>query len=758
MPLGLGLSRTALLQRRPSAGPVEPGERRTNETVAYDFGRLTRSGMGSVSLAEPILGLLKEGAEAPVSWTVGAATAGTDAHWNRTSTARSPVPSGHGVTTDATYVFPVTATFADDSIEECTITITTVADTYTWSEVDNRSTLWTAAGGNEGAGGKTFAVATGAYLVDARRIFGDWRPATPITIKSHDPERRSPARTWELLGCWNIILESLEGGTLDNIHSTIAGRFVFNPSNADSEPCRDIVVNDCRYIGTRETAVNGPNGRPAMLFGAVHGIEVNNFYSEWAYGVLVQNKDGNNADIVVNSVIGRYFGDNGFLCGSSLGAMAITLNDAVFMSPIRFQNSGSHPDGFQSENDAVNAQININHLMVIQADGDALTQGAFISGAQPVANAATVKVNGLIYAGRAYNAIAMGTTLDCSIQNVTAWKTNSGTVPPPGTSYEDADDYVDTGPWIAINDDPELHAGQSVVYRSIVADEFLFHGIPNWVEGGGNHQHYGTRSNPPIDTGFVVSDPMAELDALDYENMTADEIITAVKDIFTPEEGGGYAHGDGTYDGALKPDGTWNDAHDPVIEAEPEPDTYLVSDGTNFFRDPSTLGSGVTSLEWQGVVTLPASRSASFYPFSLGNTNVNVEILANGNFRVSARDSTAASVLGPTFITGANIPDATPTEVSVKVDHVAELVTVTVDGDEYTQAFATSGDGSFAAGGSICFLSRYASGNAIAPAGTQVSDLEVYKNGVLFKAISNDAATANADPWKAGSDFTQGSA
>ena len=84
------------------------------------------------------------------------------------------------------------------------------------------------------------------------------------------------------------------------------------------------------------------------------------------------------------------------------------------------------------------------------------------------------------------------------------------------------------------------------------------------------------------------------------------------------------------------------------------------------------------------------------------------------------------------------------------------LTTISVEaggGSPTTASFGTAGTGSFQSNREVSFLASTSGGTPV-PSGTKVRDLAVDYNGTLHKAISNNAATANADTWHLGGDFT----
>lgn len=193
-----------------------------------------------------------------------------------------------------------------------------------------------------------------------------------------------------------------------------------------------------------------------------------------------------------------------------------------------------------------------------------------------------------------------------------------------------------------------------------------------------------------------------------------------------------------------------------VTNVGEEPASYLVSTG-GYFVNTSNVPSGTTRLRFTGKVYLPSLPGSAYSIFSQESNGCDLDILSSGLLRVCVEDSAGTKVVNfVTLSSGPTLAINTWHDLVFDVDHTAQTATVTVNGGTpIVTNFGTAGTGTFQSSREVSFLAQSVGGQAC-PSGTRAADLAVEKNGAAYKTISNNAATANADSWQQGTDFTQG--
>lgn len=184
------------------------------------------------------------------------------------------------------------------------------------------------------------------------------------------------------------------------------------------------------------------------------------------------------------------------------------------------------------------------------------------------------------------------------------------------------------------------------------------------------------------------------------------------------------------------------------------PSQFLINAGARFV-DPAQLGSGVTHLEFSAKIR--AATGAIFRPFALSANGCFLEVIPNGNIRIRVQDSTGTDVIPLSTVPGISMPNnewAVP--VRFVIDHTEQEATVTINNISRIVPFAVEGTGSFPSARNLILLASSSGGANPFPVGGNIADLLILKNQVPYKTVSNVAATANSDPWKVGTDFTQG--
>jgi hypothetical protein len=139
--------------------------------------------------------------------------------------------------------------------------------------------------------------------------------------------------------------------------------------------------------------------------------------------------------------------------------------------------------------------------------------------------------------------------------------------------------------------------------------------------------------------------------------------------------------------------------------------------------------------------------------FSILSLGGDLETHLNNDFRIAVEDGTGAAVIpGSTYAGFGGLVENQWFDIVFDIDQVAQVVLLTINGNLYTVPFATGGNGVFQSSRPVGFFAVSNGTNAAAP-GVRGSDLSVEYDGVLHKAISNDPAVANLDPWKLGGNF-----
>lgn len=184
------------------------------------------------------------------------------------------------------------------------------------------------------------------------------------------------------------------------------------------------------------------------------------------------------------------------------------------------------------------------------------------------------------------------------------------------------------------------------------------------------------------------------------------------------------------------------------------PTVYLIQPSpVGYFVDPSNAPAGTTRMTFRGKFNF-SSIVNSMRPFMQASTGCDLIIATNGTITIVVEDSTGTAVLSNVVMAPAgSIAPSAWYDMILDVNHTAQTATLTLNGTVYSVPFTIAGTGTFQSNRQISMLASVSGGNAL-PAGTLIADLSVELNGVLRKAISNDAATANADAWKRGGDFT----
>lgn len=184
-----------------------------------------------------------------------------------------------------------------------------------------------------------------------------------------------------------------------------------------------------------------------------------------------------------------------------------------------------------------------------------------------------------------------------------------------------------------------------------------------------------------------------------------------------------------------------------------EPTEYLsVGANAGYFVDSANVPAGTRRITFQGAFRY-ASIVQAMKLFTQESTGCDFVVQADGSVKAGIEDGTGFAVVSNGEIAPAgSIRSDRWQLVSFDVDHTAREVRVVIDGVETVTPFASPGNGVFQSTREVSFLGSTGGANLM-PVGTLVADLSVRFEGILHKAIPNDPALANADPWKRGGDF-----
>lgn len=189
-----------------------------------------------------------------------------------------------------------------------------------------------------------------------------------------------------------------------------------------------------------------------------------------------------------------------------------------------------------------------------------------------------------------------------------------------------------------------------------------------------------------------------------------------------------------------------------ITSAAAAPAAYLVMPATiGHFGDTAVLPAATTRLTWRGKFFFPAGTISDGQAlFSQVSDGCDLRTFSNG-FRVIVEDGTQTAVYtsGLSVIHAGKLVADTWLDIVFDVNQATATITLTINGDTVTIPFTTPGNGVFNTARRIGFLATQTGGLRIVT-GVRSAELSVDRNGTLYKAIPNDAASANADAWKLG--------
>jgi hypothetical protein len=396
--------------------------------------------------------------------------------------------------------------------------------------------VFSAAGGTA-ASGKEFQIATGSRFT-AVSGFTTARFTSETVITYADRNRPSILRGVDVRGSKHLHFKYL-------LTNGTAAPHYFLLKDGSLNLCENITLTECNRDGA------GFINNQFLACRGVQDLTVNDSTVPDMQSLLI---DYTNADSIIRGVFNRCIVP-GFRTDGSIFSKCdgpLTFNDCVFLKPMRITGATTHLDGWQVNDGASSTlTVNMNRCMFIQANGDAGCQGFFMGGTGSV----QIVMDGFVYVGRAPNAIQIAKNRDSSLKRITIWQTSSG---PVNTTSTENDAPTDA-PNLALRGTSGTVTGANTLDRALVYGQLQVDAAISsfWTVGDGVVAFNASVASPPAASAYFDNPPKATLDGFDYDNATYAEIIAAVKAALSPKVDGSAKRGDGSYDGAFNPDGSW---------------------------------------------------------------------------------------------------------------------------------------------------------------------------------------------------------
>lgn len=535
---------------QPAAQPSAPGSP-VLANVTYSIGAWTQENRGGVRLSSPTLGLLKSGDV--TGWTVSEATRGPANHWNRAGAngvvaegpaALTPQPSGAGAAahlSGKTYVFKVTAQNARGA-SSALITVLAEADAAsmgTPSNVDNYPgavlgsiEAFQASSPNP----KSILISRGADRPNGVVLAG-FKFAKDVTLRDADPHHPSVVDNVYLANSSHIRVSGI-------IADSPAAKALFRFGVISSS---DITFENCQAGRTPASLHRDTYG--FRLDGTkISNITIRNCTVLWQYGGLTADAA---THVTVKGLRVRWWHQRGIQLGNVSDWL---LEDVVLMSPRTAPGDQSHLDFIQFGDFANLSRITLRRVMMLTADADQGGQGLFAGRNDPTDRLTDFEIDGLAYGGWTPHGLALnGNGGSSRIHNITLLKTNTG----DATNAPSIARFSSRGPWIrVVAKEPGNWSGEQVWDHGVIFDDAQAEGFAK-----PQFQDSLKQFNREIPRGaFLNGDPRRKLESIPFaawEAMTIDQVIDTYRTAFLP--GPKLQNRDGSYSGAFKPNGDWND-------------------------------------------------------------------------------------------------------------------------------------------------------------------------------------------------------
>jgi len=519
--------------------------------VTYKIGAWTQANRGGVRLSSPTLGLLRSGDVA--SWTVSEATRGPAAHWTRAGSggatpegpgALTPQPSDAGAAAHLnarTYVFKVTAR-NDRGASSATITIQVEPDAASMGTPTSTDNYPGAVVGSieafqaSSSNPKSILISSGASRPNGLVLAG-FKFAKDVTLRDADPAHPTIVDNVYIANSSHV---RVDGITADGMDTRALFRFGVIGST-------DITFENCQAGRTPASLRKDTYG--FRLDGTkISGITIRNCTVLWQYGGLTADAA---TKVTVQGLRVRWWHQRGIQLGNVSDWL---IEDTVLMSPRTMPGDQSHLDFIQFSDFANLSRITLRRMLLLTADADQGGQGLFAGRNDPTDKLTDLEIDGLAYGGwMAHGLVLNGNGGKSRIHNITLIKTNTG----DASKAPDIARFSNRGPWVRVSAKaPDNWAGEQLWDHGVVFDNAEANGFAAPKFDGSLRQ-----LNLDIPKGaFLNGDPRRTLERIPFaawEAMTIDQVIETYRTAFLP--GAKLRNRDGSYSGAFKPDGSWND-------------------------------------------------------------------------------------------------------------------------------------------------------------------------------------------------------
>lgn len=179
-----------------------------------------------------------------------------------------------------------------------------------------------------------------------------------------------------------------------------------------------------------------------------------------------------------------------------------------------------------------------------------------------------------------------------------------------------------------------------------------------------------------------------------------------------------------------------------------------------YFLDPASVPSGVTGITFAARFRLPSLPAVgSYILFAQAATGFDVELMNNGNLRITVEDGTGAKMLSNhVFLAG--LAGNTWYDLVCAANHAAGNLKVSVNGNVTTIPYTAIGNGVFQNNRALSLLAR--SGGTLQFVGEvehvgvwlAVTGAGTVPASPAHRRITGPAVLANADGWKLGANAT----
>ena len=519
--------------------------------VTYKVGAWTQQGRGGVRLSSPTLGLLQSGQVA--TWTVSEATRGPAGHWSRAgadgvvaegSTALTPQPSGAGVSahlSGKTYAFKVTAQNARGS-SSAVITILVEPDAASVGTPTSTDNYPGAVVGDLAAfeasspKPKSILVSRGSQRPGGLTLVG-FRFKSEVTLRDADPAHPTILDNVYLANSSHI---KVSGITTDGAAGATLFRFgLLGSDNITFENCQAGRTPASLRKGTYGFRFDGER---------IYNIRIINCTVLWQYGGLIADSA---SKVMVKGLRVRWWHERGLQLGNVSDWL---IEDVVILSPRRMPSDETHLDFIQFNDNASLSRVTLRRIMLLGADATSGAQGLFAGANRATDRLDTLEIDGLVYAQWAVAGLQVNSNAGNSrIHNVTLLKANTGDASRAvkGAAFEDSGPVIYVHSGAASNWSGTQTWSHSFVYGDAKAAPLASPRFDDTLKRAGGRGLGGY---------FLNGNPRASLEAIPFaawEAMTIDQVVETYRSALLP--GPKLRNRDGSYSGAFKPNGDWND-------------------------------------------------------------------------------------------------------------------------------------------------------------------------------------------------------